>query len=73
MPLEYIKIRAGDAARDKRLVDIARNNSASTSYDLAFLLTKDKNLARATRWLSIIRRDYGDDLFNETINQITEL
>ena len=73
MSLDNMKIRACQAAKDKRLVDIARENSASTSYELAFLLTKNRELARATRWLSIIRRDHGDATFNETINQFTEL
>jgi hypothetical protein len=73
MSLENMKIRACEAAKDKRLVRIAQENSASTSYDLALLLTKNQALARATRWLSIIRRDHGDDTFHETINQFTEL
>ncbi|MFC1789828.1 hypothetical protein ACFLYY_02550 [Patescibacteria group bacterium] len=43
--------------------DLAQANAINHGYDL----TEAMELSKATRWLSIIRRDYGEDEFLRVI------
>lgn len=61
-PLLELQMRAKPALRGD-LIEIARTNSPSVSYDLAFAQTQQKSVAQATRWLAMLRRDYGETEF----------
>ncbi|MFZ2556027.1 MAG: hypothetical protein WAX57_04260 [Minisyncoccia bacterium] len=54
-------------------VNIAREKSPSAAFDLANLAARQHGLvgiqmiavAKATRWLSVIRRDHGEKVFEQ--------
>ena len=82
--LEEIKFRAGrlsvvsDALREG-CVAIARRCSAQRSFKDAVRAAQLHGIggmeaigiAKATRWLAVIRRDHGDEEFNETVRTLT--
>ena len=55
-------------------VNIAREKSPSAAFDLAAFAARKHGIsgmhvlavAKATRWLSVIRRDHGEKVFEET-------
>jgi hypothetical protein len=50
------------------LVQLAREHSPSLAYNRALKLTDgNEDLAKATRWLAIIRRDHGLDALNSWV------
>lgn len=59
-------------------VRIARERSPSAAFDLASLAARQHGLAgmqalavaKATRWLSVIRRDHGESVFVETLRTL---
>ena len=57
--LDQLKAWSIQARERSELVQFARECSPSLAYDRAFELTEDEDLAKATRWLAIIRRDHG--------------
>lgn len=61
-PLRELQARSKLALRED-LIEIARTNSPSVSYDLALAETNNLKIAQATRWLAILRRDYGKTEF----------
>ena len=61
--LEELKARAEPALHRKDLVEIAAKHSPSASHLVAMKRTQDERLAKACRWLSVIRRDYGEKTF----------
>lgn len=56
-------------ALEPELIEIARNNSPNASFNLASQMGKPQTIARATRWLSMIRRDHGDEAFETYVQQ----
>jgi hypothetical protein len=58
---------------------IARNKSPSASINLARLAAEQHGVsgmeaiaaAKATRWLAVIRRDHGEQVFNEAVARLT--
>jgi len=59
-------------------VGIAGSKSPTAAHDLAAAIAKNRGgfapneveeVARATRWLAVIRRDYGDKDFNRVISE----
>ena len=83
-PLHELQLRVGvlkgvsDELR-KQCVAIARDKSPSASMNLARLAASQHGVhgmdaiavAKATRWLSVIRRDYGQKEFNKTVRTLT--
>ena len=83
-PLHELELRAGilkgvsDELR-KQCVTIARDKSPSASINLARLAATQHGVsamdahavAKATRWLAVIRRDYGENVFNESVARLT--
>jgi len=79
--LEELRIRATEPLKSvgkrlrSRCVEIARTKSPSAAFDLSLQAArmvgceqqKADNVAKATRWLAIIRRDYGQDAFDKTV------
>ena len=58
---------------------IAREKSPSAAFDLASLAARQYgfagmqtiSVAKATRWLSVIRRDHGEQVFDEVVRTLT--
>jgi hypothetical protein len=84
-PLDELEVRATlplsrvpEKLREK-CVEIARAKSPSAAFDLgyqaAFLAGLNQRealeIAKATRWLSVIRRDYGQEKFEEMVSKLT--
>lgn len=77
-PLHELQLRAGvltqvpDALR-MECVGVAREKSPSSAFDLASIAARKHGVdgmkvigvAKATRWLAVIRRDHGDEIFNQ--------
>lgn len=78
-PISELEVRATIAlthasqeARDQ-CIAIAREKSPSAAFDLATRVAfiagtgqmEALGIAKATRWLAVIRRDHGNDKFNE--------
>ena len=83
-PLVELQLRAGVLAKvqgelRRECVDIARNKSPSSAFDLASIAARKYGIdgmealgvAKATRWLAVIRRDHGDQEFNRTVRTLT--
>lgn len=69
-------LRLSDNELREEFVQIARERSPSAAFNLAGQLARGRGfvgmegiaLAKATRWLSVIRRDFGQAEFNKTIS-----
>ena len=67
-------LRLSDEVR-KEFVGIARAKSPSAAFDLARVATLTHGIdsmesiavAKATRWLAMIRRDHGDQVFEQVV------
>jgi hypothetical protein len=83
-PLAELRVRAGALAQvpdtlRTECIGIAREKSPSSAYDLASIAARKRNvggmsvigIAKATRWLAVIRRDHGVDVFNEAARTLT--
>ncbi len=82
-PLDELRLRAGvlaqvpDALRTE-CVGIAREKSPSAAFSLAQFAARKHGVegmdmvavAKATRWLAVIRRDHGEDIFNEAVRTL---
>jgi hypothetical protein len=82
-PLHELELRAGvlksvsDALREQ-CITIARDTSPSASINLARLAATQQGVlgmdaiavAKATRWLSVIRRDHGEQVFTEVVARL---
>jgi hypothetical protein len=74
MPLS----RAPQELREE-CVKIARAKSPSAAFDLGYQVAilagmsqiEALGIAKATRWLSVIRRDYGMETFEKVVTQLT--
>jgi hypothetical protein len=63
----------------EKCVEIARQKSPSAAFDLAsqaaFLAGLNQlealGIGKATRWLSVIRRDYGAEAFEKVVSKLT--
>jgi len=64
---EYLVARSVRARQIPELVEIARTSSPSAAYDKAKALTKSSNLAKQTRFLSMILRDHGKEKFQQSL------
>ncbi len=63
-----------DSLRDQ-FIEIAQEETPTQSYERAFNLACDhfdprvsQEFAKAARFLAVIRRDYGDDRFDEVVS-----
>lgn len=79
-PLSELKLRAifvlrlAESARAE-FVEIARTKSPSASYTLVLIAARVHGIegmeviavAKATRWLAMIRRDHGEETFNQVV------
>lgn len=79
-PLSELKLRAvfvlrlTDSARTE-FVQIARTKSPSAAFDLAQVAAQVHGIAgmeaiavaKATRWLAMIRRDHGDQVYEQVV------
>lgn len=63
--LDELKARARPALQNEALVKIAAKSTPNGSYFAAKKRFKDEELAKACRWLAMIRRDYGRKAFLE--------
>jgi hypothetical protein len=83
-PLDELEIRVMPLSRipqelREKCVEIARAKSPSAAFDLgyqaAFLAGLNQRealeIAKATRWLSVIRRDYGAEAFEKVVSKLT--
>jgi len=67
-------LRLSDDVR-KEFIGIARMKSPSAGFDLALIAAQMHGIvgmeaiavAKATRWLAMIRRDHGDQVFEQVI------
>lgn len=56
---EEVEIRCGPIISRPDLVQLVQQSSSPTAaYDMVMATVKDANLARAGRWLGVLRRDY---------------
>ena len=82
-PLHELELRAGvlksvSEALRKQCFAIARDKSLSASINLARLAASQYGVsgmdvigvAKATRWLSVIRREHGEQVFNEAVARL---
>lgn len=83
-PLLELTLRAGVLARvpddlREECVGIARDKSPSAAFDLASIVARTRGfgamdvigIAKATRWLAVIRRDHGETVFTEAVARLT--
>lgn len=82
-PLHELELRAGvlrtvsEVCREA-CITIARDKSPSAGFNLASLAARTHGyggmdaigIAKATRWLAVIRRDHGDIIFNEAVARL---
>lgn len=82
--LHELELRVGilksvsEALREQCLA-IARDKSPSASINLARLAASQHGVsgmevlavAKAARWLAVIRRDHGEEVFNEAVARLT--
>ncbi len=69
-------LQLSDSELREEFAQIAREKSPSAAFNLARALASGRGfagmegiaLAKATRWLSAIRRDYGSAEFDKTIS-----
>ena len=79
-PLGELEARAFPALQlegevRKKLVRVAKEKSPSAAFGLAkviaqnhgFAPVESESIARATRWLAVIRRDYGQKDFDRIV------
>lgn len=77
-PLAELQLRAAVLAHvsdelRKECIEIARKKSPSAAFDLASIAARTHGIdaitamsvAKATRWLAVIRRDCGDQEFSQ--------
>lgn len=82
-PLAELQLRAGVLAQVSgelrtECVGIARGKSPSSAFDLASIAARKHGVggiqaigvAKATRWLAVIRRDHGTTTFNEAVARL---
>ena len=63
----------------EKCVEIARTKSPSAAFDLGYEVAilagmsqiEALGIAKATRWLAVIRRDYGQEKFEEMVRMLT--
>lgn len=79
-PFSELKLRAvfvlqlPDEVR-KEFIGIARTKSPSAAFNLALIAARVHGIegmeaiavAKATRWLAMIRRDHGDEMFEQVV------
>lgn len=70
--LEELKARSMSARDKPELIEIAAGSSPTASFNLTLAKTGDLGLAKACRWLATIRRDYGEDVFNQWVETSAE-
>jgi len=85
-PLSELEVRAtlalfriSQELREK-CVEIARQKSPSAAFDLAARAAildgmsqiEALGIAKATRWLAVIRRDYGGGKFEKVVGTLTQ-
>jgi hypothetical protein len=84
-PLDELEIRVMPLSRipqelREKCVEIARQKSPSAAFELAsqaaFLSGLNQfealGVAKATRWLAVIRRDYGAEAFEKVVRTLTQ-
>lgn len=71
-PLLTLQIRGEPAVDYPKLVTIARTNSPATTYELALKATRDQEVAKAARWLAVLRRDHGETAFEDFVSKKTK-
>ncbi|MEK7082808.1 MAG: hypothetical protein AAB972_01440 [Patescibacteria group bacterium] len=64
--LEELRARSRSVVDNSELVEAARTQSPSATYKLALAKTGSARKAKATRFLAMLLRDYGNEAFNET-------
>lgn len=82
-PLHELQLRAGVLAQvqgglREECISIARDKSPSSAFNLASIAARKRSVdgiqtlgvAKATRWLAVIRRDHGEDIFNEAVRTL---
>ncbi len=65
----------------EQCLSIARDKSPSASFDLATIAATQHGVrgmdaiavAKATRWLAVIRRDHGEATFNEAVARLANM
>ena len=56
---DEIKARCACVLENKSIVDLVEaSSSPSAAYEMIFAETKDVSMAKAGRWLAVLRRDY---------------
>ena len=59
---EEIKARCACVLKNKSIVALVEaSSSPSAAYEMVFTETKDVSMAKAGRWLAVLRRDFPDD------------
>lgn len=78
-PLSELEVRSNfvlqlsDELREK-FVEIAVTKSPSAAFDLASRLASINGIStlaagKATRWLAVVRRDYGQQVFDQIVKK----
>ncbi|MFA6588263.1 MAG: hypothetical protein WCT08_04285 [Patescibacteria group bacterium] len=65
--LTELKILAQPALQEPSLIGLAQSNSPDKCHRLALASTHDPGLAKAARWLAVIKRDHGIKAFWKAI------
>lgn len=84
-PLVELQLRIGVLAQvpdnlRKECVDIAREKRPSLAFDLASIAARKHGVdgieaigvAKATRWLAVIRRDHGEEVFKSVAGTLAQ-
>jgi hypothetical protein len=71
---EEIKARCSSILNNKKLVSLVeKSSSPSAAYEMIFAETKDITMAKAGRWLAVLRRDYPTEYRNLVPNQTSHV
>lgn len=68
---EELRARSQSVVGNIELVEAARTQSPSAAYKLALAKTGSVRKAKATRFLAMLLRDYGNEVFVEATNPHT--
>jgi len=78
-PLSELEVRSNFVLQlsgklREKFIEIAATKSPSATFDLASRLASINGISalaagKATRWLAVVRRDHGQEIFNQIITK----
>jgi hypothetical protein len=67
--IEEIKARCSCILENERIISLIKSSSSpSAAYDMVFNVTGSASMAKAGRWLAVLRRDHPSEYTGFTIS-----